>query len=83
MPHADEIREQLREEKKANASSASIADDSTRSVADDLMSKFTAEDGGFDYPAYQEYLMSLYEEEDKKLEHKKEQVILYDEKDLF
>lgn len=47
------------------------------------MSKFTAEDGGFDYPAYQEYLMSLYEEEDKKLEHKKEQVILYDEKDLF
>ena len=83
MPHANEIRKQLEEEAKANASSALIADDSSKSVADELMSKFTTEDGGFDFTAYQNFLKSFNNEEDKNSEREKEPVILYDEKELF
>ena len=80
MPHADEIRKQL-EEEKANEASASAADDSSKSVAEQVTVKFTTEDGEFDYPAYQNYLKSLNDEKETKAD-KQENVVLYDEKEL-
>ena len=82
MPHADEIRKQLKEEEKANAASASAADDSSKSVADQVIARFKTEDGGFDMSAYQKFINSFNNEEDKNSESKKEPVILYDEKQL-
>lgn len=80
MPHADEIRKQL-EEEKANEASASAADDSSKSVAEQVTVKFTTEDGEFDYPAYQNYLKSLNDEKETKAD-KQENVVLYNEKEL-
>ena len=82
LPHADEIRKQLKEEEKANAASASAADDSSKSVADQVIARFKTEDGGFDMSAYQKFINSFNNEEDKNSESKKEPVILYDEKQL-